>query len=55
MLDEIEREGLFHIIEQGKFAGVKRPVDGGKGLEGVFTKDEKYFNPFIELMVGGVR
>ncbi|EOD01671.1 lysine 5,6-aminomutase subunit alpha [Caldisalinibacter kiritimatiensis] len=53
MLKEIEREGLFSTIEKGKFGGVKRPRNGGKGLEGVTTKDSKYYNPFIELMLGG--
>ena len=53
LLHDIEREGLFSTIEQGKFGGVKRPRDGGKGLEGVTVKDDKYFNPFIPLMLGG--
>ena len=53
MLWEIEKEGLFSTIEKGKFAGVKRPKDGGKGLHGVALKDEQYFNPFIALMLGG--
>lgn len=51
LLLEIEKEGLFSTIEQGKFAGVKRPKDGGKGLAGVCVKDDSYFNPFIELMI----
>ncbi len=55
MLKEIEEEGLFNTIEQGKFAGVKRALNGGKGLDGVALKDEKYFNPFIDLMLGGVK
>ena len=38
------------IIEKGVFAGIRRPLNGGKGLEGVFEKDPKYFNPFLELM-----
>ena len=53
MLAEVEKEGLFSTIEQGKFGGVKRPRDGGKGLEGVCVKDDQYFNPFIPLMLGG--
>jgi beta-lysine 5,6-aminomutase alpha subunit len=53
LLSEIESEGLFRTLEQGKFAGVKRPIDGGKGLDGVVEKDKNYFNPFIELMLGG--
>lgn len=55
LLKQIEKEGLFSTIEQGKFGGVKRARDGGKGLEGVAKKDAGYFNPFIELMLGGER
>lgn len=55
LLKQIEKEGLFSTIEQGKFGGVKRPRDGGKGLDGVAKKDAGYFNPFIELMLGGDR
>ncbi|MEG0919060.1 MAG: lysine 5,6-aminomutase subunit alpha [Anaerovoracaceae bacterium] len=55
LLHEVEKDGLFSTIEQGKFGGVKRPKDGGKGLEGVCTRDAEYFNPFIPLMMGGVR
>jgi beta-lysine 5,6-aminomutase alpha subunit len=50
LLKEIERLGLFKTIEKGIFANIKRPIDGGKGLEGVIKKEEKYFNPFVELM-----
>lgn len=53
LLSEIEKEGLFESIEKGKFGGVKRLRTGGKGLDGVVKKDEKYFNPFIQLMLGG--
>ena len=49
LLAEVEKEGLFSTIEKGIFGGVKRPFDGGHGLEGVCTKGENYFNPFIEL------
>ena len=47
LLAEVEKDGLFKTIEQGKFGGVKRPFDGGHGLEGVCVKGENYFNPFI--------
>lgn len=52
LLGKIEEEGLFSTLEQGKFAGVKRLRDGGKGLEGVVEKSINYFNPFVELMLG---
>ena len=51
LLKEIEREGLFSTLEKGKFASIKRARNGGKGLEGVVQKGEKYFNPFIEMML----
>ena len=54
LLKEIEKLGLFTTIEKGIFADVKRPKDGGKGLNGVVVKDEKHFNPFIEVMKGKV-
>lgn len=55
LLHEVEKDGLFNTIEMGKFGGVKRPKEGGKGLEGVCVKDEFYFNPFIPLMLGGAK
>lgn len=51
MLKNIEEEGLFATLEQGKFAGVKRSRTGGKGLDGVTEKDARYMNPFIDLML----
>lgn len=48
---QIENEGMFNALEKGVFAGVKRPQDGGKGLNGVFEKSENYFNPFMNFML----
>ena len=53
LLHQMEKDGLFATIEAGKFAAVKRPLNGGKGLDGVCKKDNFYFNPFIEKMLGG--
>ena len=50
LLGEIEQMGLFATLEKGVFADIKRPVDGGKGLDGVVRKADGYFNPFIEEM-----
>jgi len=50
LLKEIEKKGLFKALSEGIFAGIKRPFDGGKGLEGVVAKERNYYNPFIELM-----
>jgi len=51
LLQDIEEEGLFATLEQGKFAGVKRSRTGGKGLDGVTAKDSKYLNPFLDLIL----
>lgn len=51
MLENIEREGLFMALEKGIFADVKRPRNGGKGLDGVAKKGANYYNPFIKLML----
>jgi len=55
LLTQIEGDGLFSTIEEGKFGGVKRSRTGGKGLNGVVRKAEGYFNPFIDLFLGGDR
>ena len=53
LLENIEREGLFTALEKGIFGDVKRPKNGGKGLDGVAPKGANYYNPFIELMLKG--
>ena len=53
LLKTIEGIGIFKTLQDGVFAGIRRPVDGGKGLAGVFEKDSTYFNPFIDSMLGG--
>ncbi|MBY8991325.1 MAG: lysine 5,6-aminomutase subunit alpha [Candidatus Lokiarchaeota archaeon] len=50
LLETIKRQGLFKTIEQGIFAGIKRPMNGGKGLSGVVLKNKDYINPFMDLM-----
>ena len=52
LLEEIVKEGLFTALEKGIFGDVKRPKNGGKGLEGVTQKGENYYNPFVEIMKG---
>ena len=52
LLEELNREGLFTALEKGKFGDVKRPKNGGKGLDGVCLKGNHYLNPFVELMRG---
>jgi beta-lysine 5,6-aminomutase alpha subunit len=52
LLEKMQGEGLFSALEKGIFADIKRPRNGGKGLDGVFAKGEHYQNPFIDLMKG---
>ncbi|MBQ9639525.1 MAG: lysine 5,6-aminomutase subunit alpha [Bacteroidales bacterium] len=52
LLEQMESEGLFTALEKGIFANVKRPKNGGKGLDGVVLKSECYSNPFVALMKG---
>lgn len=51
LLEEIANIGIFKTIEQGMFAGIKRTMDGGKGLEGVVKKHECYINPVLDKMI----
>jgi beta-lysine 5,6-aminomutase alpha subunit len=52
LLENMEKEGLFTALEKGIFGNVKRPKNGGKGLDGVTEKGANYFNPFVDLMKG---
>ena len=45
-MEHVEKTGMFDSIEQGLFAEVKRPKDGGKGFEGLVKKGPAYYNPF---------
>ncbi len=51
LLQNIRRDGLFRTLEEGRFAGVKRPFEGGKGLSGVIVREDRYFNPFVFLLL----
>lgn len=44
LLSQIASTSLFDALENGIFAGVKRPFSGGKGLDGVFLKSSDYIN-----------
>ena len=51
LLQGIRRDGLFQTMEEGKFAGIKRSLYGGKGLSGVIEKAKNYANPFVALLL----
>lgn len=49
-LEKVAEEGLFTAMEKGEFAEIKRPEFGGKGFDGVFSKETGYINPFLDKM-----
>ncbi|MCG8337189.1 MAG: lysine 5,6-aminomutase subunit alpha [Proteobacteria bacterium] len=49
-LNDIVEIGLMEAIATGKFADISRPIDGGKGRNGVFEKAGDYSNPIIDLL-----
>jgi beta-lysine 5,6-aminomutase alpha subunit len=55
LLEYVYNKGLFEAIEEGVFADTKRPKDKGKGLEGVFIKNFKYYNPVEEIVISKVK
>ena len=44
--------GLLEAIADGTFGLMRRPADGGRGLDGVARKAPDYFNPAAELLDG---
>nr|WP_319565360.1 lysine 5,6-aminomutase subunit alpha [uncultured Rhodoferax sp.] len=53
LLAEVKRIGLPAAISRGQFAEIARQPTGGKGLDGVLSKADDYYNPFPELMLSG--
>ena len=52
-LGKIEAAGLMKAIAKGMFAEIERDENGGKGLDGVFQKDQRYFNPVLDMLKKG--
>jgi beta-lysine 5,6-aminomutase alpha subunit len=50
LLERICTDGLLTAIAEGTFGVTRRPVDGGKGLDGVFPHADDYYNPATELL-----
>jgi beta-lysine 5,6-aminomutase alpha subunit len=50
LLESVAERGLMRAVEDGTFADVKRPRDGGRGFDGVFPKDPSYWNPFADAL-----
>jgi len=55
LLEEIANIGIFETIERGMFAGIKRTLEGGKGLDGVSSKHALYVNPVIDRMISELK
>jgi beta-lysine 5,6-aminomutase alpha subunit len=49
-LEEVRAMGLLEAIAAGLFADVKRPKDGGKGLDGLVRKGPAYWNPVEDAL-----
>jgi hypothetical protein len=50
LLRRISRDGLLDAIADGTFGVTRRPADGGRGLDGVITRADDYFNPAGEFL-----
>ncbi|HEY8457539.1 MAG TPA: lysine 5,6-aminomutase subunit alpha [Actinopolymorphaceae bacterium] len=50
LLERICDEGLLQAIADGTFGLMKRPPDGGKGVDGVAAKSPMYYNPASEIL-----
>jgi beta-lysine 5,6-aminomutase alpha subunit len=48
ILETVAARGLFDALGAGVFADTRRPIDKGRGLEGVVRRDPDYANPFLE-------
>jgi beta-lysine 5,6-aminomutase alpha subunit len=55
LLKEIKEDNMFNTLEKGVFAGVSRSETGGKGLDGVFLKDDVYQNPLMDYIISKLR
>jgi beta-lysine 5,6-aminomutase alpha subunit len=50
LLEEIADHGLLEAIGTGTFGLMRRPADGGKGLDGVERRAPGYLNPAVDLL-----
>jgi beta-lysine 5,6-aminomutase alpha subunit len=50
LLEQVAQDGLVTAVHKAEFGDVSRAPEGGKGLEGVFERDQGYLNPFADLL-----
>lgn len=55
LMKSMVKHGLYKSIEKGELAHVKRTYEGGKGFEGVFSKDAKYLNMFSTILTSELK
>jgi beta-lysine 5,6-aminomutase alpha subunit len=53
LLERLVEDGLLTAIGEGTFAGMRRPRDSGRGLDGVIRRAEGYLNPAVNLLEAG--
>jgi beta-lysine 5,6-aminomutase alpha subunit len=53
LLERIVDDTLLEAIGDGTFGLMRRPADGGKGLDGVAQRADGYCNPAIDLLEEG--
>jgi beta-lysine 5,6-aminomutase alpha subunit len=53
LLRRLVADGLLPAIGEGTFGGMRRPVAGGRGLDGVVRRVPGYLNPAIDLLETG--
>ena len=52
LLGRIGDQGLLTAIADGTFGVTRRPPDGGRGLDGVIERSERYVNPAASILDG---
>ncbi|HEY6486369.1 MAG TPA: lysine 5,6-aminomutase subunit alpha [Candidatus Cybelea sp.] len=50
LLERVAGMGLMKAIEAALFADVSRGPERGRGLDGVFTRAQEYWNPFADAL-----
>jgi beta-lysine 5,6-aminomutase alpha subunit len=50
LLEKIVDDGLLNAIADGTFGIMKRPADGGRGLDGVAKRADDYWNPAASIL-----
>jgi beta-lysine 5,6-aminomutase alpha subunit len=53
LLEKVVDDGMLEAIGNGTFGLMRRPADGGKGLDGVVSRADGYCNPAVDLLEEG--